>query len=98
VAATADDAVCVKRPKPGCTTGAGRIGADGDARTTTPIICRRLAGGRCIVAINFAVTLEDEGYEVVGPAHNIGHALEIIERQVELDGALVDLSLRECTL
>jgi hypothetical protein len=46
------------------------------------------------VAISFTAILQQEGYEVVGPVGSIDQALEIIGRQPNLDGVVLDLNLR----
>ncbi len=51
-----------------------------------------------MVALDFAAILQDEGYEVIGPARSIDHALDIIGRQPRLDHALVDIHLQGRTV
>jgi CheY-like chemotaxis protein len=47
-----------------------------------------------IVAMSFATILQDEDYDVIGPAPSIDHALEFISGQPPLDGALLDINVR----
>lgn len=53
-----------------------------------------LAEDEPVVAMSLAAILADEGYEVVGPAGSVDHALGIIGRDPHLDGALIDVNLR----
>jgi len=46
-----------------------------------------------LVALDFAAVLQDEGYQVIGPARSTDHALDIIGRRTRLDGALIDIHL-----
>ena len=46
-----------------------------------------------IVALNYALILEDAGYEILGPVGSIIKGIEIINRE-RFDGAVLDIDLR----
>ena len=48
---------------------------------------------RTIVALNYALILEDAGYEILGPVGSIIKGIEIINRE-RFDGAVLDIDLR----
>lgn len=45
-----------------------------------------------LIALQLQSELEDEGYQVIGPAHNLKRGLELVSTEA-LDAALVDVSL-----
>lgn len=45
-----------------------------------------------LVGINIQYTLTDAGFEVIGPAMNIKHALQFIETE-DIDAAVLDVNL-----
>lgn len=49
-----------------------------------------------LLALDMAQTLEEAGYEVIGPAASVKEALNLIER-TECDAAVLDMNLRSET-
>jgi CheY-like chemotaxis protein len=60
----------------------------------------RLSGKRilivedeALVALDLELAFEDEGAEIVGPALSLGHALDLLEGEQAIAGAVLDVDL-----
>jgi CheY-like chemotaxis protein len=47
-----------------------------------------------MIAADLARALEERGANVIGPAGSIEHALQLLDAEREIDGAVLDLNLR----
>ena len=47
-----------------------------------------------MIAADLASALEEQGAKVIGPAGSIEQALELMDREREIDGAVLDINLR----
>jgi len=47
-----------------------------------------------LIATDLADTVEAAGYTVLGPAHNVTTALELLETSPRIDGGLLDVNIR----
>jgi len=47
-----------------------------------------------LIAVDLVATLESLGVEVAGPAASVQEALQLLERGDHLDGAVLDINLR----
>ncbi|PZN95104.1 MAG: response regulator [Alphaproteobacteria bacterium] len=47
-----------------------------------------------VIAMDLALELEELGFEVVGPAGSVSEALALVDRGDRLDGAILDVNLR----
>jgi DNA-binding response OmpR family regulator len=70
--------------------------ADADAGVVASLSRVLVVEDEPLLALDMAQTLEDAGYEVVGPATSVKEALRILER-AECDAALLDMNLRNET-
>ena len=53
-----------------------------------------IAEDEYLVAMDLALSLENLGIEIVGPAGTLEGALELVKRTDRLDGAVLDVNLR----